>query len=137
MSSNRFPLRLHATGQWTKHIRGRDYYFGTDKDAALARYVHERAALEAGRVVLRTSVAVGSGPSVADLCNLFLTARRGRVEIGEMTPGMWSQYLGACRKVVDEFGRETRADSLTAGDFGKLRLNVARRLGPRALACRD
>ena len=36
---DKFPFRLHASGQWCKTIRGRDYNFGTDRDADLTEYV--------------------------------------------------------------------------------------------------
>jgi len=36
----KFPLWQHAaTGQWVKKINGWKYYFGTDKDAALVKYL--------------------------------------------------------------------------------------------------
>jgi hypothetical protein len=47
---DKFPLRLHASGQWCKTIRGRGHHFGTDRDKALARYVRDREDLEGGRV---------------------------------------------------------------------------------------
>jgi integrase len=129
---NRFPLSCHSTGQWRKKIRGHIYYFGTDRDKALARYVAERSDLEAGRTVKHFSV-VGGGVTIADLCNQYLIARRRHVEMGELSAATWSQYLGVCKRLVAIMGRETPTAGLTAEDFARVRARVAAELGPRAL----
>lgn len=36
--SDKFPLTLHPTGQYCKKIRGKIYYFGSDKKQALQSY---------------------------------------------------------------------------------------------------
>jgi len=36
--SDKFPLTLHKTGQYCKKIKGKFYYFGSDKQQALERY---------------------------------------------------------------------------------------------------
>ena len=41
--SDKFPLTLHKTGQFCKKIRGKLYYFGTDKTVALERYLEQAA----------------------------------------------------------------------------------------------
>ena len=37
--SDKFPLTLHKTGQYCKKIRGKIYYFGSDKGRALESYL--------------------------------------------------------------------------------------------------
>jgi len=37
--SDKFPLTLHPTGQYCKKIRGKLYYFGTNKKEAQQRYL--------------------------------------------------------------------------------------------------
>jgi hypothetical protein len=44
-----FRLFPHATGQWAKKITGRLFYFGSDPDAALAKYLDEKDDRQAGR----------------------------------------------------------------------------------------
>jgi integrase len=129
---NKFPLSRHSTGQWRKKIRGHIYYFGTDKDAALARYVAERATLEAGNPPENIR-RVGNTVALADLCNAYLTARRRHVETGELLPSTWSYYRGVCKRLVAILGRETSVSSLTTEDYARLRTRAAKELGPRSL----
>lgn len=39
--SDKFPLTLHLTGQYCKKIKGKLYYFGSDKKLALQRYLEQ------------------------------------------------------------------------------------------------
>jgi hypothetical protein len=94
---DKFPLRLHATGQWMKKIGGRSHYFGTDRDKALALYVRDREDLEAGRVPRpRDEDAV----TVRELANQFLHARRADVESGELSVRQWDEYRTTCETLV-------------------------------------
>ena len=40
--SDKFPLTLHKTGQYCKKIKGKIYYFGTNKKEALNRYLEQK-----------------------------------------------------------------------------------------------
>jgi len=39
--SDKFPLTLHPTGQYCKKVKGKIYYFGSDKKDALQRYLDQ------------------------------------------------------------------------------------------------
>jgi hypothetical protein len=43
--SDKFPLTLHPTGQFCKKIKGKLYYFGSDKKLALQRYLEQAASI--------------------------------------------------------------------------------------------
>ena len=47
--SDKFPLTLHPTGQYCKKIKGKLYYFGTEKKVASQRYLEQAAYLHTGR----------------------------------------------------------------------------------------
>jgi len=49
--SDKFPLTLHPTGQYCKKIKGKLYYFGSDKKLALQRYLEQAAYLHSGKAV--------------------------------------------------------------------------------------
>jgi len=46
--SDKFPLTLHPTGQYCKKIKGKLYYFGTDKAKALQQYLEQATYLRSG-----------------------------------------------------------------------------------------
>jgi integrase len=127
---DKFPLWLHPRGFWCKKINGRFFYFGKDKDAALAEYVRVREDLEAGRTPRPKEAA---DLTVAQLINEFLTRKRERVDAGELSARAWADYYRACEAVVDSFGKGRAVADLRPDDFAKLRTSAAARLGPVAL----
>ena len=68
--SDKFPLTLHPTGQYCKKIKGKLYYFGSDKKKALQRYLNQAGDLHAGR---NPKPDIGSSCiTIFSLCNLYL-----------------------------------------------------------------
>ena len=47
--SDKFPLTLHKTDQYCKKIKGKLYYFGTNKQQALDRYLEQATYLHSGK----------------------------------------------------------------------------------------
>jgi len=80
--SDKFPLTLHNTGQYCKKIKGKLYYFGTDKKTALNRYLEQAAYLHAGK--LPKPKCAGDALSIKFLCNLYLDHQESRSMIGEI-----------------------------------------------------
>ena len=126
----KFPLFLHRTGQWAKKVRGRMYYFGTDKDKALAKWTHDREYLEKGLPVPAAGVV---GCSLRDLANNFLNAKKALLETGELSPRTWRDYYETCERMLDTLGKTRTVGSLGAADFDRLRAGLARNRGPIAL----
>jgi integrase len=125
-----FPLFKHQTGQWAKKVRGRLHYFGTDADAALAKWLDERDDLMAGRTPRRHK----GEATIRDLVNRFLTAKRTLVDAGELSHKTWNTYYSTCEGLIDQWGKTRPAESLTSEDFEKLRADRAKRFGPVSLA---
>jgi hypothetical protein len=115
---DKFPLRLHASGQWCKTIRGKDSYFGTDKDKALAWYVRDREGLENGRVPRPRDE---NEVTVRELANRFLHARRVDVESGELSTRQWDEYRSTCETLVADFGGSRAVVDLRPEDFGRFK----------------
>lgn len=130
-----FPLWPHPSGRWCKKVRGRAYYFGKVTDdpngeAALQRWLDVKDDLLAGRTPRPNSDTL----TVADLCNHFLTHKKGLMDSDELAPRTFQRYHANCRLLVDMFGKRRSVDDLTARDFQDLRATMTERWGPVAVA---
>jgi integrase len=126
-----FPLFAHATGRWAKKIRGKLHYFGpwSNPDAAEAKYLEQRDALQAGRKPREET----DGTSIKELCNLFLAAKLTLVDSSELTNRSWQDYKAACDLIVAHFGKGRLVADLDPDDFVRLRAKLAKRWGPVTL----
>src|SRR5688572_19303190 len=85
----KFPLWWHKGAQaWCKKLRGTFHYFGADKEQAQKRYLAEWPDILAGRVPRADASAL----TVAHLVNSFLTAKRDKVDAGELSGRTWGEY---------------------------------------------
>ena len=125
-----FPLCFHPSGQWCKKIRGKLIYFGKDPHAALSKYLEERDDLQAGRTPRVKSNAL----TLRQLVNKFLAHKRGRITEGELTLRTWRDYYDTCEHLVDQFGKDKPVEVLHADDFEALRVTLAKKRGPVAMA---
>ena len=55
--SDKFSLTLHPKSQYCKKIKGKLYYFGTDKQQALQRYLEQAAYLHSDKITKHNSDA--------------------------------------------------------------------------------
>jgi integrase len=127
-----------GTGQWCKKHEGKPYYFGVNKDEALRRYVVEWPRIVDGKGRFTggeaTPLPSSARLTVQQLVNEFLTAKRERMESGELSGVMFSEYFGMGKEVAEVLGKGRTVTDLQPADFGHLRTVAARRLGPVALS---
>ncbi|NLX54145.1 MAG: ParB N-terminal domain-containing protein, partial [Planctomycetaceae bacterium] len=113
----RFPLWQHAgTGQWAKKVRGKHYYFGTDKDAALKEYMRVKDDLEAGRVP-RPAEDDSSRVTLTRLANIFLTHKTHQVQTGELQSRSFDHYYATCEGLLEHFGKTVFVDQIRPDDL--------------------
>lgn len=79
--SDKFPLTLHKTGQYCKKIKGKIYYFGTDKKSAYQKYLEQIPSLHLNQ---RDCNAPETDISVKNLCNQYLDYQESRASSGEI-----------------------------------------------------
>lgn len=116
-----FPLYAHAAGVWAKKIRGKVHYFGPwhDWQGALENYLAQKDFLHLGRP------APPPQDTVADLLNQFIGGKKQNLEIGDITPSTYKEYIATCDAIHEFFGRSRPLDSLSVPDFQGLRTALA------------
>jgi integrase len=130
-----FPLFPHSRGYWAKKVRGKLHYFGKVADdpegkAALTKWLDQKDDLLAGR----TPRVASDGLTVRDLCNRFLTNRKGKMESGELSPISFADYHATCARIVKAFGGTRLVMDLDATDFEQFRRSMAKGWSPVTLA---
>ncbi|GAB5405478.1 MAG: hypothetical protein Aurels2KO_37090 [Aureliella sp.] len=115
--ANKFPLYLHATGQWAKTIRGKKYYFGSDKQAALKRYEAEREDLLRGRRSLPSSTTA----TIVELGNVYAAYCQQRVDQGKLAVRSRRESINTLHRLIEIVGKESQPSNWTAFDFDDIR----------------
>ena len=113
-----FPLFPHASGQWSKKIKGKLWYFGTwsDPDGAIVKYLEQVDEIQAGRDPRKHGASRTSSAelSVADLCNFFLERQQRRIDTGEVSRRHFGDNLKSCARLVKHVGKFTKASAMKA-----------------------
>ena len=78
----------------------------------------------------------GDGVTVRELVNRFLTAKKRRVESGELAQVTPQDYDETCKRAIKVFGLTRQVASLRPSDFEQLRCDFAKSHGPVRL-CKD
>lgn len=113
--SDKFPLTPHPTGQYCKKIKGKIYYFGTNKKQALQRYLDQATYLHG----YESSMAQRSNGSMTlkELCDRYLRYQHAKVLTGELTPKHHSDQIGSLSKFMSFLGKGRRIKGISTLDL--------------------
>jgi integrase len=113
-----FPLQKHPSGQWCKKILGKLYYFGSGTwQEALERFQKEHDSIRLGKRIVET-------PTIDDLVNNFLDAKRTALDSHEITVRTWNDYFATCEQILNYFGRNTQLGQLSPQRFSDFRKSL-------------
>ena len=131
-SKPKYPLWQHkGTGQWARKIKGKHYYFGTVKAAALDEYVRVRSYLERG---MRPPPRDDVRATLVELCNKFLTHKLDQVKLKELTQTSFDDYHRSCERLINRFGSSCAIDSIRPEELLAYRHELATKWGPTTIA---
>ena len=125
--SDKFPLTLHKTRQFCKKIRGKIYYFGTDKKAALKRYLEQATDLHAGRNPILDPTATNI--TIFALCNLYLEHQESKVQVKELTARHYDDQVNSLRMFVRFLGRHCQLNEVSTMDLQNYKKKLQKAYG--------
>jgi integrase len=113
--SDKFPLTLHPTGQYCKKIKGKLYYFGTEKKVALQRYLEQAAYLHTGQNP--TPYSANNHITIKALCNLYLEHQNSSVQAAQMTASYYRDQVNSLRMLARFLGRHCLVNEISTLDL--------------------
>jgi integrase len=122
ISIKKFPLTLHPTGQYCKKVRGRIYYFGTDKHEALRQFLEQAAYLYAGKS-RKPNLAIDH-LAIKTLCNLYLEHQEAKVLSGEITMRYLVDQIKLLKVFVRFIGPNRRSSDVVTIDLQNYRAKL-------------
>ena len=125
--SDKFPLTLHKTGQFCKKIKGKIYYFGTNKKAALERYLEQATDLHAGRNPILDPTATNI--TIFALGNLYLEHQEAKVQVKELTARHYDDQINSLRMFVRFLGRHCQLDEISTIDLQNYKKKLQKAYG--------
>jgi hypothetical protein len=81
--SDKFLLTQHPTGQYCKKIKGKMYYFGSDKKEALQKYLDQAAFLNGIQNHIQN--ANNDNMTLKQLCEIYLKYQFSKVQANDLT----------------------------------------------------
>ena len=116
--SDKFPLTLHPTGQYCKKIKGKLYYFGSDKQKALESYLQQASCLHSG---LPPVINDKHSVSLKVLANQYLDHQESRVQSNEIKQRQLYDQTRLLKHFVKYIGPNTSVTQITTIDIQNYR----------------
>ncbi|MHC4761119.1 MAG: tyrosine-type recombinase/integrase [Planctomycetota bacterium] len=113
--SDKFPLTRHPTGQYCKKIHGKMYYFGSDKQEALQRYIDQAAYLHGSNH--NSQRPVDNSMTLKQLCDMFLQYQFSRLKANAITAQHYNDQISSLNKLMAFLGQSRRIKDISTLDL--------------------
>ena len=113
--SDKFPLTRHPTGQYCKKIHGKMYYFGSDKQEALQRYIDQAAYLHGSNH--NSQKPVNDLMSITQLCDMFSKYQFSKVKADAITAQHYNDQVSSLNKFMAFLGQSRRIKEISTLDL--------------------
>jgi len=102
--SDKFPLTLHTTGQYCKKVKGKMYYFGSDRKEALQRYLDQATNLHGHEENIQ-SKPTEDHMTLKQLCDMYLKYQYSKLQANDLTASHHNEQIGSLNKLMAFLGQ--------------------------------
>ncbi len=113
--SDKFPLTRHSTGQYCKKIHGKMFYFGSDKQKALQRYLDHAAYLHGSNN--NSQKPVNDSMTLKQLCDMFLRYQCAKIKANAITAQHYNDQVGSLNKLMAFLGQRRSIKDISTLDL--------------------
>jgi len=115
--SDKFPLTLHPTGQYCKKVKGKMYYFGSDKKQALERYMYQAAYLHGCQNNLQQQKPTSDNMTLKQLCDMYLKYQYSKLQANDLTASHHNEQIGSLNKLMAFLGQNIDINNISTLDL--------------------
>ena len=124
--SDKFPLTRHPTGQYCKKIHGKMFYFGSDKQKALQRYIDQAAYLHGSNHNFKKP---GSDTiTLKKLCDMFTKYQFSKVKANAITARHFNDQAASLNKLMAFLGQGRRIKDISTLDLQNYKRKLQKQL---------
>jgi len=113
--SDKFPLTLHPTGQYCKKVKGKIYYFGSDKKEALQKYLDQAAYLHGYQTILEKPTS--DNMTLKQLCDMYLKYQYSKLQANDLTASHHNEQIGSLNKLMAFLGQNIDINKISTLDL--------------------
>ena len=127
--SDKFPLTLHTTGQYCKKIKGKMYYFGSDKTAALQRYLDQATYLHGCQNNLKQQKPTGDNMTLKQLCDMYLNYQYSKLQADDLTARHHNDQIDSLDKLMAFLGQGRKVKGISTLDLQNYKRKLQKSYG--------
>jgi len=125
--SDKFPLTLHPTGQYCKKIKGKIYYFGSDKKQALEKYLDQATYLHGHQENLQKPT--DDNMTLKQLCDMYLNYQYSKVQTNNLTARHHNDQIGSLKKLKAFIGQHRKIKGISTLDLQNYKRKLQKSYG--------
>jgi hypothetical protein len=126
--SDKFPLTLHTTGQYCKKIKGKMYYFGSDKKVALQKYLNQATYLHGCQNILQQK-PTGDNMTLKQLCDMYLNYQYSKLQAKDLTARHHNDQIDSLDKLMAFLGQGRKVKSISTLDLQNYKRRLQKSYG--------